>query len=81
MKDIWLLIRKENWESSDFKCGALSFYVAVTMLRLLSKEVFTSVEFVFYRQQISIYWVKEERKLFQLNSLFVASRGKNVTIK
>jgi hypothetical protein len=53
------------------------------MLRLLSKEekVFKSVECVFYREQFSTYWVKEEPKLFPLNSVFDASRGKNVTIK
>jgi len=55
----------------------------VPMSRLLPKEekVFTSVECVFYREQFSIYWVKEQPKLFPLNSLFDASRGKNVTIK
>jgi len=60
-----------------------ALWMAVPMLRLLPKEekVFTSVECVFYREQFSIYCVKEEPKLFPLNSLFDASRGKNVTIK
>jgi hypothetical protein len=60
-----------------------AFCLAVPKLRLLLKEekVFTSLECVFYREKFSICLVKEEPKLFPLNSLFDAGIGKNVTIK
>lgn len=56
--------------------------VPVHVLRFLPKEekVSTAVKCVFYRQQFSIYGIKEEPKLFPLNSLFDANRDKNVPL-